>query len=152
MLTVQGSGNHAIIARTPNPTDGIALVGWSSGGAAAVKAKQDTYFTSPTLTVWRELSLGNNYFNTTPGILVAAAGGSATSEKAIEVQASGQSNFKITWDGIATSRDKPLVRFHGRLSTEPSGAYGTDYMAGDLYFNTNDSKFYCHDGISWKAM
>jgi hypothetical protein len=152
MLTVQGRDNHAIVARTPNPTDGIALVGWSSSGAAAVKAKQDTYFNSPSLTVWRNLSLGSSYFETTPALLVAASDGSATTEKAVEVQANGTSNFKITWDGFATSRDKPLMRFHGRLSTAPTGAYGTDYAAGDLYFNTGDSKFYCHDGISWKAM
>ena len=152
MLTVQGSENHAIVARTPNPSDGIAVVGWSSSGAAAVKAKQDTFFNSPALTVWRDLSLGTSYFETTPGVLVAAAGGSATTEKAVEVQANGQSNFKITWEGIATSRDKPLVRFHGRLSTAPTGTYGTDISAGDLFFNTSDSKFYCHDGISWKPM
>jgi len=152
MLTVQGSDNHAIVARTPNPTDGIAVVGWSSSGAAAVKAKQDTYFNSPALTVWRDLSLGTSYFETTPGILVASAGGTATTEKAVEVQANGASNFNITWDGFATSRDKPLMRFHGRLSAAPSGTYGTDYAAGDLYFNTTDNKFYCHDGSSWKAM
>lgn len=152
MLTVQGRDNHAIVARTPNPTDGIAVVGWSSSGAAALKAKQDTFFNSPALTVWRDLSLGTSYFETTPGVLVAAAGGSATTEKAVEVQANGTSNFKITWDGFATSRDKPLMRFHGRLSSAPTGTYGTDYAAGDLYFNTGDSKFYCHDGISWKAM
>ena len=152
MLTVQGSENHAIVARTPNPSDGIAVVGWSSSGAAALKAKQDTYFNSPTLTVWRDLSLGTSYFESSPGVLVAIAGGTATTEKAVEVQANGASNFKITWDGFATSRDKPLVRFHGRLSSAPTGTYGTDYAAGDLYFNTGDSKFYCHDGISWKAM
>ena len=152
MLTVQGSENHAIVARTPNPSDGIAVVGWSSSGAAALKAKQDTFFNSPALTVWRDLSLGSSYFETTPGVLVAAAGGSATTEKAVEVQANGQSNFKITWEGIATSRDKPLVRFHGRLSSAPTGTYGTDISAGDLFFNTTDSKFYCHDGISWKPM
>ena len=152
MLTVQGSENHAIVARTPNPSDGIAVVGWSSSGAAAMKAKQDTYFNSPALTVWRDLSLGTSYFESSPGVLVAAAGGYATTEKAVEVQSNGQSNFKITWDGLATSRDKPLMRFHGRLSSAPSGTYGTDISAGDLYFNTSDSKFYCHDGISWKVM
>jgi hypothetical protein len=152
MLTVQGRDNHAIVARTPNPSDGIAVVGWSSSGAAALKAKQDSYFTSPALTVWRDLSLGTSYFETTPGVLVAAAGGTATTEKAVEVQANGASNFNITWDGFATSRDKPLMRFHGRLSAAPSGTYGTDYSAGDLYFNTTDNKFYCHDGSSWKAM
>lgn len=152
MLTVQGRDNHAIVARTPNPTDGIAVVGWSSSGAAAVKAVQDTNFTSPALTVWRDRSLGTSHFETTPGLLVAANGGSATTEKAVEIQANGTSNFKITWNGFATSRDKPLMRFHGRLSSAPTGTYGTDYSAGDLYFNTGDSKFYCHDGTSWKAM
>ena len=152
MLTVQGRDNHAIVARTPNPTDGIALVGWSSSGAAAVKAVQDTYFNSPSLTVWRNLSLGSSYFETTPALLVAADGGSATTEKAVEVMSNGTSNFKITWDGFATSRDKPLMRFHGRLSTAPTGTIGIDYAAGDLFFNTTDSKFYCYDGISWKPM
>lgn len=152
MLTVQGRDNHAIVARTPNPSDGIAVVGWSSSGAAAMKAKQDTYFNSPALTVWRDLSLGTSYFESSPGVLVAANGGYATTEKAVEVQANGTSNFKITWDGFATSRDKPLCRFHGRLSSAPTGTYGTDYSAGDLFFNTTDSKFYCHDGISWKPM
>jgi hypothetical protein len=152
MLTVQGRDNHAIVARTPNPSDGIALVGWSSSGAAAVKAKQDSYFTSPALTVWRNLSLGNSDFSNTPAVLVAASDGTATTEKAVEVQANGTSNFKITWDGFATSRDKPLMRFHGRRSSAPTGTYGTDYSAGDLYFNTTDNKFYCHDGSSWKAM
>lgn len=152
MLTVQGRNNHAIVARTPSPSDGIAVVAWSSSGAPAVKAVQDTHFTSPALTVWRDLSYGTTNIENTPGILVAANGGSATTEKAVEVQANGTSNFKITWNGFATSRDKPLMRFHGRLSSAPTGTFGTDYAAGDLFFNTTDSKFYCHDGISWKAM
>ena len=152
MLTVQGRDNHAIIARTPNPSDGIALVGWSSSGAAAVKAKQDSFFTSPALTVWRNLSIGSVSFEVTPALLVAASDGSTTTQKAVEVQANGTSNFKITWDGFATSREKPLMRFHGRLSTAPTGTFGTDYAAGDVYFNTTDSKFYCHDGTAWKPM
>lgn len=152
MLTVQGRNNHAILARSSLTTDGIALAAWSSSGAAAVKAKQDTYFTSPALTVWRNLSLGSSSFDATPAVLVAASEGSATTQKAVEVQASGTSNFNITWAGFATSRDKPLMRFHGRLSTAPSGTYGTDFSAGDLYFNTTDNKFYCHDGSSWKPM
>ena len=152
MLTVQARDNHAIVARTPNPSDGIALVGWSSSGAAGVKAVQDTYFTSPTLTAWRDLSLGTTGFESTPGILVATSGnpGHATTQKAVEVRADGVANFQITWNGFATSRDKPLMRFHGRLTSEPTGTLGTDYAAGDLYYNTTESKFYCHDGESWK--
>jgi hypothetical protein len=154
-LSVTANQNHAVIARTPTPLDGIALLGWSSSGAAAVKAVQDTFFTSPALTVWRDLSLGSGDLTSSPGVLIAASSytpGQVTTEKAVEVQANGASNFNITWDGFATSRDKPLMRFHGRLSAAPSGTYGTDYSAGDLYFNTTDNKFYCHDGSSWKAM
>jgi hypothetical protein len=153
MLTVTAQNNHAIIARTPNPTDGIALVGWSSSGAAGVKAVQDTYFSSPTLTAWRDLSLGATSLETTPGLLVATSGGTvgqATTQSAVEVKVLGTTNAKITWDGFITSRDKPVMRFHGRLTSAPTGTLGTDYAAGDLYFNTTNSKFYCHDGISWK--
>jgi hypothetical protein len=155
MLTVQGRNNHAVIARTPTPSDGIALVGWSSSGAAGVKAVQDTYFTSPTLTAWRDLSLGAAGLETTPGLLVATSGGTvgqATTQSAVEVKVLGTTNAKITWNGFITSREKPVMRFHGRLSTAPSGTYGTDFSAGDLFYNTTDSKFYCHDGVSWKAM
>jgi hypothetical protein len=154
MLTVTGQNNHAVIARTPNPTDGIALVGWSSSGAAGVKAVQDTYFTSPTLTAWRDLSLGDTGLDTTPGLLVATSGGisgQATTQSAVEVKVLGTTHAKITWNGFITSRDKPVMRFHGRLTTAPTGSYGTDFSAGDLFYNTSDSKFYCHDGVSWKA-
>ncbi|MEY4245254.1 MAG: hypothetical protein RLZZ245_2839 [Verrucomicrobiota bacterium] len=152
MLAVQARDNHAIVARTPNPSDGIALVGWSSSGAAGVKAVQDTYFNSPALTVWRDLSQGSSGLENSAGLLVATSNGSSTTEKAVEVQASGTSNFHITWNGFATSRDKPLMRFHGRRSSAPTGTYGTDFSAGDVFFNTADNKFYCHDGVSWKAM
>jgi hypothetical protein len=154
MLTVTGQNNHAVIARTPNPTDGIALVGWSSSGAAGVKAVQDTYFTSPTLTAWRDLSLGATGMEATPGLLVATSGGTvgqATTQSAVEVKVLGTTHAKITWDGFITSRDKPVMRFHGRLAAAPTGTYGTDFSAGDLYFSTTDNKFYCHDGVSWKA-
>ncbi len=153
MLTVQGRNNHAVIARTPAPTDGIALVGWSSSGAAGVKAVQDTYFTSPTLTAWRDLSVGATGLEATPGLLVATSGGTvgqATTQSAVEVKVLGTTNAKITWNGFITSRDKPVMRFHGRLSAAPTGTYGTDFSAGDLFYNTTDSKFYCHDGVSWK--
>ena len=152
MLTVQGRNNHAIVARTPNPSDGIALVGWSSSGAAGVKAVQDTYFNSPALTVWRDLSQGSSGLGNSAGLLVATSNGTSTTEKAVEVLSMGTSNFHITWNGFATSRDKPLMRFHGRRSSAPTGTYGTDFSAGDIFFNTSDSKFYCHDGVSWKAM
>jgi hypothetical protein len=120
MLTVTAQNNHAIIARTPNPTDGIALVGWSSSGAAGVKAVQDTYFSSPTLTAWRDLSLGATSLETTPGLLVATSGGTvgqATTQSAVEVKVLGTTNAKITWDGFITSRDKPVMRFHGQIDS-----------------------------------
>jgi hypothetical protein len=153
MLTVRGRNNHAVIARTLLPTDGIALVGWSSSGAAGVKAVQDTYFTSPTLTAWRDLSLGATGLEATPGLLVATSGGTvgqATTQSAVEVKVLGTTHAKITWNGFITSRDKPVMRFHGRRSAAPTGTYGTDFSAGDLFFNTTDNKFYCHDGVSWK--
>jgi len=150
--TVQGRNNHAIVARTPTPSDGIALVGWSSSGAAGVKAVQDTYFNSPALTVWRDLSQGSSGLGNSAGLLVATSNGSVTTEKAVEVQANGTSNFHITWNGFATSRERPVCRFLGRRASAPTGTYGTDFSAGDLYFNTADNKFYCHDGASWKAM
>lgn len=155
MLSVTAQNNHAVIARTPNPTDGIALVGWSSSGAAGVKAVQDTYFTSPALTAWRDLSVGATGLEATPGLLVATSGGTvgqATTQSAVEVKVLGTTNAKITWNGFITSRDKPVMRFHGRLNAAPTGTYGTDFSAGDLFFNTTDNKFYCHDGVSWKAM
>ena len=152
MLTVTGQNNHAVIARTQNPTDGIALVGWSSSGASAVKAVQDTYFNSPALTVWRDLSQGSSGLENSAGLLVATSNGTSTTEKAVEVLSMGTSNFHVTWNGFATSRDKPLMRFHGRRSSAPTGTYGTEFSAGDIFFNTTDSKFYCHDGVSWKAM
>jgi hypothetical protein len=152
MLTVTGQNNHAVIARTQNPTDGIALVGWSSSGASAVKAVQDTYFNSPALTVWRDLSQGSSGLGNSAGLLVATSNGTSTTEKAVEVLSMGTSNFHVTWNGFATSRDKPLMRFHGRRSSAPTGTYGTEFSAGDIFFNTTDSKFYCHDGVSWKAM
>jgi hypothetical protein len=154
-LTVTANRNHAVIARTETALDGIALLGWSSSGASAVKAVQDSYFTSPALTVWRDLSLGSGDLASSPGVLIAASSftpGQATTEKAVEVRTDGTPTFQIDWKGFATSRNKPVMRFHGRLSSAPTGTYGTDYAAGDLFFNTGDSKFYCHDGISWKAM
>ena len=153
MLTVTGQNNHAVVARTPNPTDGIALVGWSSSGAAGVKAVQDTYFTSPTLTAWRDLSNGDIDLATTPGLLVATSGGTSgqtTTQSAVEVKVLGTTNAKITWNGFITSRDKPVMRFHGRLAAAPTGTSGTDFSAGDLFFNTSDGKFYCHDGTAWQ--
>jgi hypothetical protein len=56
MISANASNNHAILGRSPYPTDGIGVIGWSSSGAAAVKAKQDTYFTSPALSVVRNLA------------------------------------------------------------------------------------------------
>lgn len=153
MLTVTAQNNHAVVARTNTPTDGIAVVGWSSSGAAGVKAVQDTYFSSPTLTAWRDLSNGDSYLNTTPGLLVATSGGTAsqtTTQSAVEVKVLGKTNTKITWDGFITSRNKPVMRFHGRLASAPTGTYGTDFSAGDLYFNTSNNKFYCHDGTAWQ--
>ena len=154
-LSVTANRNHAVIARTPTTLDGIALLGWSSSGASAVKAVQDCYFTSPALAVWRDLSQGTYDLANSPGVLVSASGytsGQATTEKAVEVRTDGATTFQIDWMGFARSRDKPLCRFHGRLAATPAGRYGEDYCAGDLYFNTSDSKFYCHDGITWKAM
>jgi hypothetical protein len=91
-------------------------------------------------------------FGSVDGMLVATSNGSSATEKAFEIQSNGNANFQITWSGFAKSRDKPLCRFHGRLPSAPTGTFGTDFTTGDLYFNTADSKFYCHDGISWKAM
>jgi hypothetical protein len=131
----------------------LALAQITAKWPKSLKAVQDTYFTSPTLTAWRDLSLGATSLETTPGLLVATSGGTvgqATTQSAVEVKVLGTTNAKITWDGFITSRDKPVMRFHGRLTSAPTGTLGTDYAAGDPYFNTTNSKFYCHDGISWK--
>lgn len=152
MLSVQAAGNHALVARTPNSTDGIAIVGWSSSGAAAVKAKQDTFFTSPTVTVWRDLSSGGSaQLTTSPGLMLAVNGGSAATESAAEVSNNGVITFKIQWDGYVTSRDKPVMRFLGRFASAPTGTYGVDFSAGDVYYNTSSSAVFLHDGLSWKA-
>lgn len=59
---------------------------------------------------------------------------------------------QITWNGFASSKGKPPCRFHGRLASAPTGTFGTDFAAGDLYFNTANNTFYCNDCSSWKPM
>ena len=105
MLTVTASGNHAIVARTPLQGDGIALVGWSSSGAPGAKIVQDTYFNSPTLTVWRDLSLGGG-LTASPGLLLAATNGDAYSSGgyALEVKTDSGSQLQVNWSGELTAR------------------------------------------------
>lgn len=103
MLTVLGRDNHGILSRTPNPSDGIALVGWSSSGAGGLKAVQDTHFTSPTITAWRDLSAGDVGFESSPGLLVSASGPEAYSTplaSAFEVRLNSHIPIlKISWNG-----------------------------------------------------
>ena len=143
---------HGFILRSPNWNDGIPLVAWSSSGAPAAKLVQDTRFTSPTLTVWRDLSNSGD-ISLTPSLLLAATGGSATTQSAFEITpGGGLTNFKITWNGMATSRDKPLCRYLGSFTSNPSGNFGTDLSVGDIYFNTANNKVYILDGTGWKSM
>jgi len=150
MITITARNNHAVVARTPNPTDGIALVGWSSSGAAGVKAVQDTYFTSPTLTVWRDLSLGVASLDTTPGLLVGTSGapGQATTQAAVEVTNHGGSKFKIDWNGTASSRGEPLTRWRGVQTAAPT----TDLQNGDMYFLSTTSKIYIYASGAWRLL
>ena len=143
-LLVTGKNRHAIIARTPNATDGIALVGWSSSGASAVKATQDTHFTSPALTVWRDGSLGG-VLTDSPGVLVAATGAAASAQGAVEVSNQGVNKFKITWEGDVTSRGAPLMRWRGSGAALPT----TDLKDGDMFFLNSTSKIYVRANNSW---
>ena len=147
-LLATGKNRHAIIARTPLATDGIALVGWSSSGASAVKALQDTHFTSPALTVYRDTNLGGT-LSTSPGVLIASAGSGAgpNSFSAAEVQVSGTTRFKITWEGQALSNNRPLTRWRGSGSSFPS----TDIMEGDLWLQTGgvSPKMWIRTGGDW---
>jgi len=143
-LLVTGKNRHAIIARTPNATDGIALVGWSSSGASAVKATQDTHFTSPALTVWRDTNLGGALTNS-PGVLVAATGAAASTQSAVEVSNQGVNKFKITWEGDVTSRGAPLMRWRGTGTALPT----TDLKDGDMFFITTTSKIHIRASGLW---
>lgn len=144
-LRVTGDRNHAIIARTPNATDGIALVGWSSSGASAVKATQDTNFTSPALTVWRDTSLGGLLLDS-PGVLVATTGAvPASTQSAVEVSNQGVNKFKVTWDGAAMSRGQLLMRWRGAGTALPT----TDLVDGDMFFLITTSKIHIRASGLW---
>jgi hypothetical protein len=152
MLTIQGRNNHAIVARTPSPTDGIALVGWSSSGASGVKAVQDTHFTSPTITAWRDLSKGGwEEALDSPGLLVAASGLTSaytTGSTAIEVTNHGTTTFQIQWDGKAFSNGAQLTRWRGVQTAAPT----TDLQNGDMYFLSTTSKIYIYANGAWRLL
>lgn len=144
-LLVTGQNRHAVIARTPNATDGIALVGWSSSGASAVKAAQDTHFTSPALTVWRNPTLGGD-LSESPGVLVAAIGTPVPAASAAEVRnASGATTLKITWEGDVTTRGVPLMRWRGEGANPPT----TDLKNGDMFYNFSTSQLLVRTSFGW---
>ncbi len=73
-FTLQGySGRHGLIVHTTG-TAGMGIIGWSSTGAQALKAVQDTYFDSPALTVFRP---GATAANNAPAFNVVSSTGVA---------------------------------------------------------------------------
>lgn len=149
MLHVTGENNHAIIARSPLDTDGIALVGWSSGGAAAVKATQDTLFGSPALTVWRDGRTSVGGLSSSPAVLIATSGNGTplpASESALEVTNEGIVVFKTTWNGATTSGGKPLMRWVGVVTALPAIA---DSIDGDTCVFNGALRIYNSSNSTW---
>ncbi len=67
----KGSSGHAIVAHTFG-TQGMPILGWSSSGAAGIKALQDTYFNEPAFKVFRSgtatVTTSMIYAGMSPGI------------------------------------------------------------------------------------
>lgn len=147
---VTGTNRHALIARSPGPSDGVALVGWSSSGAAALKAKQDTYFTSPAVNVLRDgqfsSSNATNEISANAALLVQAKNFSpmASTQKAIEVRNEDNPRFSVDWDGTARSDTNPLMRWRGSVGVLP-----INKQDGDMCFLESTGKIYVYADGTW---
>lgn len=136
MISANASNNHAILGRASNPTDGIGVIGWSSSGASAVKALQDTYFDSPALTVWRSTKTGTNNWtsSSSPALLIAKDSVNAVplDSSAFTISNGSSSTFDITWNGEIKS---PLSFLSGVSFFEDTTFSGTTYFFSETNFS-----------------
>ena len=134
MSVEASSARHALLARSPaGAANGIAVVGWSSSGAAAAKFYQDTDYTSATLYAIRAATS-----SLTPVVVISATWGTG-SHPAIQVWAPGSSTpvFTVRHDGAVSS----LYQRFGTgtpegFVTAPVGAiyHRTDGGAGTSFY------------------
>lgn len=121
------SGKHGLMGRTFTG-DGISVVGWSSSGASAGKFIQDTDFSSPAITVWRDTSY-DPALTDSPAVLLAAGAmntdaifpGVAFEIGAQALAIEGGQNigvsypdrrFRVWWDGSVSIQGASPIRIH----------------------------------------
>ncbi len=130
MISANASNNHAILGRSPYPTDGIGVIGWSSSGAAAVKAKQDTYFNSPALSVVRNFT-GRQTAATSPALKIFTSDFGNNPDYGI----SGYPAFEISnpeWLGTSFS-----VSWNGTISGDQGIKFDSaSYFLTEVTFNS----------------
>ena len=100
MSVEASSARHALLARSPaGAANGIAVVGWSSSGAAAAKFYQDTNYTSAALYVIRQAtSLAS------PTVVISATSGLDIAH-ALQILQPGTTNvvFYVSHGGAVSS-------------------------------------------------
>jgi len=149
-------GYHGILGRTVTPIDGIGVIGWSSSGAAAVKAKQDTYFNSPALSVVRNFT-GRQTDASSPALKIFTSDfwnnpdWNLPNQPAFEISNPEWLGtiFKITWDGTITSSTG--IKFNSTTTFNNSQNfyndsffYGTPYFYSSLRNNINQPIYFTH--------
>jgi hypothetical protein len=142
-MSVEASAaKHALIARSPSgAANGIAVVGWSSSGAAAAKFYQDTDYTSATLYAIRAATS-----SLSPVVVISATSGTG-SHPAIQILAPGTSTvvFAVTHDGAVTS----LYQRYGTGVPVLSAPVGAIYHRTDA--GAGQPALYVRESSGWVA-
>jgi hypothetical protein len=146
-LSAEADSSHAIMGRARMPWDGIGVIGWSSSGAAAVKAKQDTYFSSPALSVVRNLASPQE-MPYTPALKIFLTDSSYQNYDdlralpALSVEnPSGGPAFSVSWDGTITGSPRFASTTHFDTTTV--------FLSGSQTFFNNNSTIVFGGNVSF---
>jgi hypothetical protein len=144
-IEVEADNNHAIVATARNTSDGLAFYGYSQSGAPVAKFVQaagSSVASEPTVVIWRNTEIGQ----TTPALLINGGSGNTT---ALTVQAGTNDVMSISFEGLITSGDSPVMRFRGTFTSTNKPA---SPKAGDMIYRsdaTNSQFFQVYNGTNW---
>ena len=148
LVSIEADGGHGLMVQSSDTGDGIPIIGFSRSGASAIKAIQDTTYTSATQVVYRKVATGT----TNAALLVATDAG--TSEKAIQISNGSNTDvFAVDWEGNITVNGNPFIGGGGSIdfeSTPPAtptstGTQGTQIQNGNYLY-------ICVDTNTWRRI
>jgi hypothetical protein len=152
-IEVEANDNHAVVATARQITDGSAFYGYSSSGAHVAKFVQQTNFTSPAVTIWRD---STNASKPSEAFLVADSKGPTNTNMAINVRAGGTSVMSVDFRGLINSGGYPVMRFRGSYQLISFNSFSpSNPRAGDVVFISdytdfsNALPFKIYTGTSW---